>query len=192
MEKNVITHPYELLIIGGSAGGLDVLLEVLPKLKTPLSFAIVIVLHRKNTQELTLTELMSIKATLQVKEVEDKEAIQKSVIYVAPADYHLLIERSHHFALDYSEKINFSRPSIDVTLESAADVYGASLTCIILSGANNDGTQGAKIVKEKGGLVVAQQPETAVVPVMPDSMIKNVQPHHVLDIPQLIQFINSL
>jgi two-component system chemotaxis response regulator CheB len=192
MEKNDLKQPCELLIIGGSAGGLDVLLEVLPKLKTPLSFPIVILLHRKNTQEETLTALMSIKATLPVKEIEDKEPIQESVIYIAPADYHLLIERSHHFALDYSEKINFSRPSIDVTFESAADVYGASLTCIILSGANNDGTEGARIIKEKGGVVVAQEPETAVAPFMPDFMIKNVQPQHVLNILQLIQFINSL
>jgi two-component system chemotaxis response regulator CheB len=192
MEKNDLKHPCELLIIGGSAGGLDVLLEVLPKLKTSISFPIVIVLHRKNTQEETLTALMSIKATLPVKEIEDKEPIQESVIYIAPADYHLLIEKSHYFALDYSEKVNFSRPSIDVTFESAADVYGASLVCIVLSGANNDGTQGAKAVKEKGGVVAAQQPETAVVPFMPDFMIKNVQPQHVLNIPQLIQFINSL
>lgn len=192
MEKNVLKHPCELLIIGGSAGGLDVLLEVLPRLKTLLAFPIVIVLHRKNSQEMTLTALMSIKATLPVKEIEDKEPIQESVIYIAPADYHLLIEKSRHFALDYSEKVNFSRPSIDVAFESAANVYGTSLTCIVLSGANNDGTEGAKIIKEKGGVVVAQQPETAVVPFMPDFVIKNAQPQYVLNIPQLIQFINSL
>jgi two-component system chemotaxis response regulator CheB len=192
MEKNELRHPCELLIIGGSAGGLDVLLEVLPNLKNPISFPVVIVLHRKNTQEETLTALMSMKATLPVKEIEDKEPIQESVIYIAPADYHLLIEKSRHFALDYSEKINFSRPSIDVAFESAADVYGASLVCIILSGGNTDGTEGARIIKEKGGVVVAQQPETAVVPFMPDFMIKHVQPQHVLNIRQLIQFINSL
>jgi two-component system chemotaxis response regulator CheB len=191
MEKNVLEHPCEMLLIGGSAGSLDVLLEILPQLKTKLSFTIVIVLHRKNTAELTLTELMSAKTMLPVKEAEDKEAIQRSVIYIAPADYHLLIEKTHHFALDDSEKVNFSRPSIDVVFESAAHVYGPSLVCIVLSGANNDGTEGAKIVKENGGVVVAQQPETAIVSFMPEFMIKNVQPHHVFNIKELIQFINS-
>jgi two-component system chemotaxis response regulator CheB len=192
MEKNVLKHSCEMLIIGGSAGSLDVLLEILPQLRTKLSFAIVIVLHRKNTAELTLTELMAAKTLLPVKEVEDKTSIQKSVIYIAPSDYHLLIEKTHHFALDDSEKVNFSRPSIDVAFESAANVYGPSLTCIVLSGGNNDGTKGARIIKENGGVVVAQQPETATVSFMPGFMIKNVQPHHVFNIKELIRFINSL
>jgi two-component system chemotaxis response regulator CheB len=192
MEKNSMMNPCKMLIIGGSAGGLDALLEILPKLKTKLSFAVVVVLHRKNTADPTLIHLMSTKTALPVKEVEDKELIQKSVIYIAPPDYHLLIEKTHHFALDYSEKVNFSRPSIDVAFESAASVYGPSLTCIVLSGANNDGTEGARIIKEKGGVVVAQQPETAIVSFMPEFLIKNVQPHHVLSITELIQFINSV
>lgn len=192
MEKNGIVRPCEMLVIGGSAGSLDVLLEIFPKLKTKLSFSIVIVLHRKSSADLTLTELISIKTVLPVKEVEDKESIQKSVVYVAPADYHLLIEKTQHFALDYSEKVNFSRPSIDVVFESAANVYGSALTCIVLSGANNDGTEGARIIKEKGGVVVAQQPETAIVSFMPEFVIKNVQPHYILNTQELIQFINSL
>jgi two-component system chemotaxis response regulator CheB len=192
MEKNVIKYPCEMLIIGGSAGGLDVLLEILPKIKATLSYVIVIVLHRKSTADQALIELIAAKTTLPVKEVEDKEPIQKSVIYIAPADYHLLIEKTDHFALDYSEKVNFSRPSIDVIFESAAEVYGPSLTCIVLSGANNDGTEGARIIKERGGVVVAQEPETAIVPFMPESVIKNVQPTYVFNIRELTQFINSL
>jgi two-component system chemotaxis response regulator CheB len=192
MEKNVIAHTCEMLIIGGSAGSLDVLLEIFPELKTSISFPIVIVLHRKNTADLSLSELMSTRTIIPVKEIEDKEPIQNSVIYIAPADYHLLIEKTRQFALDDSEKVNFSRPSIDVIFESAAHVYGCALTCIVLSGANNDGTEGARVIKENGGLVVAQQPETAIVPFMPEFVIKNVQPHHVLNVKELIQFINSL
>ncbi len=192
MEKNVLRHSCEMLVIGGSAGSLDVLLEIFPKLKTELSFPIVVVLHRKSSADLTLIDLISSKTALPVKEVEDKEKIQKSVIYIAPADYHVLIEKTHLFALDYSEKVNFSRPSIDVTFESAAMVYGPALTSIVLSGANNDGTEGARIIKEKAGVVVAQQPETAIVPFMPEFVIKHANPDHIVDPTGIIQFINSL
>jgi two-component system chemotaxis response regulator CheB len=181
-----------MLIIGGSAGSLDVLMEICPKIKASLSFPIVIVLHRKNTADMTLTDLLINKAKLPVKEIEDKESIQKSVIYVAPPDYHVLIEKTKQFSLDYSEKVNYSRPSIDVSFESASSVYHSGLICIVLSGANNDGTEGARIVKKNGGIVVAQQPETAIVPFMPEFVIKDAQPHYILTVPELTQFINSL
>lgn len=181
-----------MLIIGGSAGSLDVLLEVFPKFKKAISCSIVIVLHRKNTADLTLTELLMARTEIPVKEIEDKETIQKSTVYIAPPDYHILIEKTKQFSLDYSEKVNYSRPSIDVTFESAADIYGPSLTCVVLSGANNDGTEGARIVKSKGGIVIAQQPETAIVSFMPEFVINNVQPHYTLNPQQLIEYINTI
>lgn len=192
MEKNSLKHECKLLMIGGSAGSLDVLLEVFPRIKANLSFPIVIILHRKNTADMTLTELLTSKTNLQVKEVEDKENIYNSVVYVAPPDYHVLIEKTKQFALDYSEKVNYSRPSIDVCLESASEIYGAGLVCIILSGANNDGTEGAKKVKLKGGIVVAQEPQTAIVPFMPESVIKELQPSYILKPHEMITFINAL
>lgn len=181
-----------MLIIGGSAGGLDALLEILPRLKAPINFTITLVLHRKNTTEVTLADLIASKTKLNVREVEDKELILESTLYIAPGDYHLLIEKTGQFSLDFSERINFSRPSIDVTLESASRIYGPTLTCIILSGANHDGTAGAKFVKENGGIVIAQQPETALSPVMPESVIKEVQPQFVLNIREIVDYINSL
>jgi len=192
MEKDRVIQPCKMLIIGGSAGSLDALLEIFPKLKPSISATIVLVLHRKNSIELMLSELIASKTELPVKEIEDKEVIHKSTIYIVPGDYHLLIEKDDSFSLDFSEKINFSRPSIDVTFESAASIYGPALTCMVLSGANNDGTEGAKIVKENGGIIIAQQPETAIVPFMPESVIKNVEPHFILNIPELIEYINSL
>jgi two-component system chemotaxis response regulator CheB len=192
MEKNILKHTYEMLIIGGSAGSLDALLEMLPKLSQSISFTILIILHRKSTVDLILPHLLASKTNLPVKEVEDKEVIQKSVIYVAPPDYHVLIEKNRQFALDYSEKVNYSRPSIDVTFESAAYAYGPELICIVLSGANNDGTLGALKIKENGGYVVAQQPETAIVPFMPASVIQHVQNTLALTIPELTDLVNSL
>ncbi len=192
MEKNSMSQPCEMLVIGGSAGSLDVLLEIFPKLKPSFNFTILLVLHRKSSTELLLTDLLASKTKLTVKEIEDKETIEKSVVYIVPADYHLLIEKSKQFSLDYSEKVNYSRPSIDVTFESAARVYGSSLVCVVLSGANNDGTQGAGIVKEKGGLVIAQEPGSSVFPFMPEQVIKQVHPHYIFNTVELTQFINSL
>jgi two-component system chemotaxis response regulator CheB len=192
MEKNVLKPTCEMLMIGGSAGSLDVLLEIFPKIRTTLSFPVVVILHRKNTSDMTLTELLTSRTKMLVKEIEDKETILNAVVYVAPPDYHVLIEKTRQFAFDYSEKVNYSRPSIDVSFESASEVYGQSLVCIILSGANNDGTEGAKIVKRKGGIVVAQQPETAIVPFMPEFVIRDASPQHVLNPQELIQFINQL
>ena len=179
-------------MIGGSAGSLDVLLELFPLLKPTISVPIVLVLHRKSSNELMLTELIAAKTKLKVKEIEDKEEIRKSTVYIVPGDYHVLIEKSGQFSLDYSEKINFSRPSIDVAFESASAAYGPELTCIVLSGANNDGSEGAKIAKENGGIIIAQQPETAIVPFMPDFMIKHAQPQFVLNTKELITYINLL
>ena len=139
MAEDGVVSKYQLLIIGGSAGSLKVLVGVLPLLKSMLNIALVIVLHRKNANEELLAEVLSAKTTLRVKEAEEKEEIVPGVIYLAPADYHLFIEKDHTFSLDASEKVNFSRPSIDVTIESAAYIYGEKLVCLLLSGANTDG-----------------------------------------------------
>jgi len=114
---------HRALIIGGSAGSLDVLLKVLPELKRNLDFAIIIVIHRKQGTDSLLTDLLSHRTNLRVKEADEKEKILDGNVYIAPSDYHLLIEKDFTFSLDYSEKINYSRPSIDVTFQSAADAY---------------------------------------------------------------------
>jgi len=160
-----------MLILAGSAGSLSVIFNLLPSLKPHFPFAILLVLHRKNSGDSSLPELLGIKTTVPVREVEDKDLIQPGTIYLAPADYHLLIEKERYFSLDYSEKINFSRPSIDVTFESAAEVYGSRLVAILLSGANEDGTLGLAAVKAAGGVMIAQDPLTAQMPVMPQRAI---------------------
>lgn len=128
MEKNSIKGGCELLVVGGSAGSLDVILKVLPSIRSNFNIAIVIVLHRKNNFESVLTSLFAAKTSLPVKEAEEKDVIEPGCIYIAPADYHLLVEKNSTFSLDFSEKVNFSRPSIDVTFESAADACGSRLS----------------------------------------------------------------
>jgi two-component system chemotaxis response regulator CheB len=192
MAENSLKGNCEAVVIGGSTGSLDVLLKVLPTLPPTLSFTIIVVLHRKNSADSTLEALLASRTSIPVREVEDKDVLSLGHIYLAPADYHLLVEADKTFSLDYSEKVNYSRPSLDVTFESAADIFGDTLVGILLSGANTDGTKGLAAIKKAGGITIAQKPETAQAPFMPQQAIDNVAVDFVLDIPNLISFIKAL
>jgi len=191
MAENSI-NKYQCIVIGGSAGSLDVLLHVIPKLKVDFHIPIVLVLHRMNSYDSMLTELIATKTTLKVKEVEDKEPIKAGNIYIAPADYHLLIEKDRMFSLDFSEKVNFSRPSIDITFASAADAFGERALGILLSGANADGVDGMQAIKNADGLAVVQDPKTAEVSFMPAQAILNIEVDKILKIEEIPDFLNSL
>lgn len=192
MAENSVAKPFKVVIVGGSTGSIEVLLQVLPALRPPIPFALVIVLHRKNTADSTLASLLSLKTTIPLKEVDDKDILLPGHIYLAPADYHLLLEQDGSFSLDDSEKVNYSRPSIDVCFESAADVLGSALTGVLLSGANADGTNGMKAIKKQGGRIVVQLPETAQVAFMPQQAILSAEPDLILDIPGMITMLNEL
>ena len=192
MEENRLTPFSKLLLIGGSAGSLEVLIEILPHLPDTINFPIVIVLHRRSGQDMLLEELVASKTRLNVQEVEDKTPLLPGCIYIAPSDYHLLFEKDHRLALDISEKINYSRPSIDVSFESAAKAYGDMLTAILLSGANADGTQGLYFVKKAGGTIVIQNPESALMPFMPKNAAQHNQIDHSADAKGLIELIQQM
>lgn len=182
----------EALVIGGSAGSLDVLIKVLPAIDIDITFPIIIVLHRKKGTDSLLSDLLSSKTKLTVKEVEEKENILPKTIYIVPSDYHLLIEKDLTFSLDYSEKVNYSRPSIDVTFQSAAEVYKDKLVCLLLSGSNADGVNGLITVKEFGGEIIVQDPKTAQVDYMPSQAILRANVDEVLDIAVMADYINNL
>lgn len=182
----------DALIIGGSAGSLDVLLKVLPELDPALSFPIVIVVHRKHGADSLLPELLSGRTKLQVKEVDEKEPVKAGTIYVAPSDYHTLIERDRTFSLDYSEKINYSRPAIDATFQTAAEVYQDKLACLLLSGSNADGVNGLISVKNWGGMALIQDPASAQVAYMPEQAFVHAKIDYVLPIEDIAEFINLL
>ena len=193
MEKNTIAAAKrKIVIIGGSAGSLEVIMRLLPSLHANLRIPIIIVMHRRNTYESLLAKILSAKTTLKVKEAEEKEKIIPGNVYIAPADYHLLIEENFTFSLDDSEKINYSRPSIDVTFECAAKVYRSNLVCILLSGANADGVEGLKMVKQYNGIAAIQDPATAQVSFMPQQAIQHVDLDHIFKIKEIADFINSL
>jgi two-component system, chemotaxis family, protein-glutamate methylesterase/glutaminase len=189
MAQRSITNQYDMLIIGGSAGSLDVLLKLLPALKDHLHLAVVIIVHRKNTDSL-LAGLLADKTQLPVKEAEEKETISKGTVYIAPADYHLLIEKDKTFSLDYSERIHHSRPAIDVSFETAADAYGPKLIALLLSGANADGAEGLAAIKRAGGITIVQDPQEAAVSYMPEQAIQASEVDYVADTETIIEIIN--
>jgi two-component system chemotaxis response regulator CheB len=192
MAQNSLNEVQKIVAIGGSAGSLHVILHILAHLRTDLDIPVVIVLHRKNDSDSSLSQLMAFRTNLPVKEADDKEAILPGNVYLAPADYHLLIEMDKNFSLDDSEKINFSRPSIDVTFETVAEAYGEGATAILLSGANADGVEGMALIKSLKGTIVVQDPSTAQVPYMPQQAIYAMPIDHILTVEQLPGFINQL
>lgn len=190
MEKEGIRST-KILLIGGSAGSLDVLLEILPFVRKDVPYSIAVILHRKRESDSLLEALLSVRSSLPVKEVEDKERILPATVYIAPPDYHLLVEKDGRFSLDASEKINFSRPSIDVSFESAADAYGTQVAGLLLSGANADGTRGLKRIKEAGGIAIVQLPSAAGVSYMPQQAINEVNPDAVLMNEEIAVYLNQ-
>ena len=191
MAQNRIDN-FKVIVIGGSAGSLDVLLDITSLLPSMLKAVIIIVLHRRSDSESILEKLLSYKTQISVSEVEDKEPIRPGHIYIAPGDYHLLIENENTFSLDYSEKVTYSRPSIDVTFESAAQTFKERLLAVLLSGANADGTEGLGVVKEYGGYSIVQNPETAEVGFMPRQAINAGFADSILDGKEIAVKISEL
>lgn len=160
-----------LVAIGASSGGLEAMITVLQHLPVTYCLPTVLVLHQRANRESGVPLMLSRYTHLVVVEPEDKQAIQSNYLYVAPPNYHLLIEPEKCFGLSLDVPVNFSRPSIDLLFESAASVYGKALIACVLSGANHDGTQGAIVVKQRGGRVFVQSAESTVMPVMPQSVV---------------------
>lgn len=190
MEEAYLDNNGHLILIGGSAGSLSVIISILQQLEHK-RYAIVIVLHRKESAEPMLAALLSSRSNFFVKEADEKERIVPGYVYLAPANYHLLIEKDYTLSLDASEKINYSRPSIDVTFESAAIAFQKKIIAILLSGGNNDGAEGMKKIKESGGVTIVQDPLAAEVAFMPECSLATSKPDFVLRTEAIITFLNN-
>ncbi len=162
---------YHAIVIGASAGGLYALASILENLPVNYPLPIIIVQHRIKDQKSLLEEVLQSKCKLMVKQADEKEKIEGGCVFVAPPDYHLLIESDYTFSLSSDLPVSYSRPSIDVLFESAAEVYKTKLIGVILTGANSDGTNGFKAINHYGGLTIAQSPEEALFPLMPSAAI---------------------
>ena len=160
-----------VIVIGGSAGALDGLLEILPVLPATLATPIVVVIHLAPNAPTLVPALLERATARQVLEIEDKQPLVPFAVHVAPANYHVLFERDATLALSVDAPVNFSRPSIDVAFESAALAFGGAVAGILLSGANEDGANGLWQIAEAGGLAIVQDPGTARHDVMPRAAI---------------------
>lgn len=162
----------QAVVIGGSAGSLEALSQILSGLPADFPRPILLVVHVPSGPDSVLAEVLQAKSALRICEAEDKMPIEKSTVFIAPPDYHLLVEAEGYLALSCDEPHLFSRPSIDVLFESAADAYGGGAVGIVLSGANHDGAQGLRAVEAAGGLALVQAPETAYARAMPAAALE--------------------
>lgn len=173
------SRPPAMIVIGGSAGALDALIQLLPGLPRRLASPIVIVVHLPPESDSSLAGVLAGMCALRVCEAEDKMVATAGSIYVAPADYHLLLETDGSLALSADPPVHYSRPSIDVLFQSAALAFGDRTLAILLSGASADGAEGLARISACGGMTWVQTPRTAAVPFMPESALALV-PHMTL------------
>lgn len=198
-SKEHIARPYfELVAIGASLGGLNALTVVLGSLPKDFPVPVAVVQHRHPDADDGLSALLQKYTHLIVKDAEDKEEILPGKVYLAPADYHLLVEGrnaymgSPHFALSTEGAVIYTRPSIDVLFESAADAYAQKVIGVVLSGANHDGTKGLARIKARGGKTVVQQPQTAECHIMPASAIASVMVDKILPLTEIACFLTQI
>ena len=180
---------YQAVVIGASAGGTSALQKILPFLPADFPLPVIIAQHLHPLQNGAAIIHYAGGSALTVKDADEKESIRPGFVYFAPPNYHLLIEDDRMFSLSIDPKVHFTRPSVDVLFESAADVYGDSLMGIVLSGANQDGAEGLLRIKQRGGLTVVQDPQDAEVEYMPRAAIETVNPHRVLPAGEICKFL---
>ena len=168
------------MVIGGSSGAIDALVTLVPALPATLRASVLVVLHMSRDPRSRLLEIFRPHCALPLQEAQDQDIIEPGTVYFSPPDYHLLVDQGPRAALSVDAPVNFSRPSIDVLFESAADLYGDQLVGILLSGANEDGARGMQAIHAAGGLVIVQDPASAAVSTMPRAALARVGAHHVL------------
>lgn len=181
----------EIIVVGTSRGGLKALEALLSGLESDFVVPVVIVQHRGKDIEIGLCEYLARKSPLPVKEPEDKEPIVEGHVYLAPRDYHLLIEASS-FALSTDLPVGFARPSIDVLFESAASEYREQAIGVILTGGNQDGAQGLATIKARGGITIVEDPLTAAHRTMPDAALARCKPDWILPVNEIASRLTAL
>ena len=175
----------DAVVIGASAGAVESLSELLPPLSEGLRVPLIVVVHLPPRRSSLMPELFRPLCRAPVCEPVDKQPVAAGTIWFAPADYHLLVEHNRTFALSVDPPVRFSRPSLDVLFESAADTYGARLAAVVLTGANDDGARGAKAVRAAGGYVLVQAPAEALARTMPEAAIHLAAPQFVGGLAQI-------
>lgn len=187
-----IPDEIEFLVIGGSAGSYSVVRKILASLPGDFRLPVILCLHRLREVRSGFAESLNIGSRIAVTEATDKESIRPGKVYLSPANYHLLVEPARTIALSTEEELNYSRPSIDITFESAGYSLRKKMAGILLSGTNTDGARGLYSAFRNGATTIIQDPENAQFSVMPAEALSYFKPHYILKDIQIAEFINSL
>ncbi|PCI52198.1 MAG: chemotaxis protein CheB [Moraxellaceae bacterium] len=180
------------VVVGTSWGGVEALSIVLKGLPPDFPLPVIVVQHQHPNSDDILSLILRKRAQMYVKEVEEKEPLENGVVYVAPANYHLLVELDKSLSLSNEAPHNYSRPSIDLTFMSAVDVYGASLIGVVLTGANDDGAAGLKMITKFGGTTIVQEPSTARMDCMPLAAVKATTVDHIVSLDEIAPLLVEL
>jgi two-component system chemotaxis response regulator CheB len=184
--------PPGLIVIGASLGGLRALSTLLGALPAGFPVPLVVVQHRAITPDSGLEAILQDRTALRIVEAEDKMPLEPGTVYVAPSDYHLLVETRGELALSTDPPIRAARPSIDVLFETAADAYGEALIAVLLTGASADGANGLAAVKAGGGRAIVEDPDTAECRTMPAAGLAATAVDYVLNIRRIGEHLVTL
>ncbi len=188
----MIKSGFEAIVMGASAGGLEALHTILAALPAHFAVPLLIVQHMSPHSDNLLAEVLNRHSRIVVKEAEEKEIPQPGIAYIAPPDYHLMVEADRTLSLSREERVNFSRPAIDVLFETAAEAYGDKLIGVVLTGANADGSLGLQAIKKFGGTCVVQDPLTAVASRMPQAAIASTKVDYVVPLVEIGPLMQGL
>jgi two-component system chemotaxis response regulator CheB len=186
-----MSRPNHAIVIGASAGGLEALSTILPMLPKEYACPIMVVVHMPPQRDSLLVELLQRKCALRIVEAQDKQELEPGTVYIAPPDYHLLVEQQGSLSLSNEEPVRYSRPSIDVLFETAADAYGDALTGIVLTGANDDGARGLQAICAAGGAALVQDASNAYADAMPRAALKACPQAQVLALQGIGEFLKQ-
>lgn len=192
MSRLQLARPVEAVAIGASTGGVEALTRILPALPADSAVSVFVVLHLPRDRASLLAEIFAPRCRLPVREVNDKDPVAPGTIYVAPPDYHLLVDDGPQLALSMDEPVEFSRPSVSVLLETAAAVYRERLLAVLLTGAGSDGAGGMQAVHRSGGITVVQQPGEARMPQMPQAALSRIAADYVLTLEEIMTLFEAL
>ena len=182
----------DAVVIGASAGGVEALCTLLPALPAGSRAVMFVVIHLPRQRPSLLASIFQARCRWPVLEAQDKEPVAPGTVYVAPPDYHLLLDEGPRIALSTDEPVNFSRPAIDVLFESAADLYRERLLAVVLTGANHDGAAGLAAVHERGGVALVQDPESAQVALMPAAALQRNPTSLVMSLDAIARLLATL
>ncbi len=185
-------HDYQIIVMGASAGGMEVFSQIFSNLKSDFQIPVFVVQHVHSSQTEYYVQRFNKLTSLTVREAEDKEIIRHRHVYFAPPNYHMLLNDKNTISLSIDARIRFSRPSIDVFFQSAAEIYQEETVGVLFTGANEDGAEGMCDIHRHHGLTIVQDPKTAKHPVMPQSALNLCHMDYVLSIEDIIALLNKI